>query len=150
MVTASRMIVSAQLTKVRTFWPVRFRWCWITTIGVTGIGSSGCRGIRAGSPTRKWTARPAPKRAGRGRYWRPRASSRELVGSQQELTYVGAGLVGVQRLEHRRRGVAVEPFEDGALAEGRAADQAHCLPAHVHHVVGDERLGQPYVRETQL
>ena len=67
-VTASRMIVSAQLTKVRTFCPVRFRWCEVTTIGVVVIGSSVCRGVRAGTPTGQWSARPAPKRAGRGRY----------------------------------------------------------------------------------
>src|SRR6202050_4448459 len=98
MVTASRMIVSAQLTKVRTFWPVRFRWCEVTAIGVAFIGSSGRRGVRAAAPTSRWSTRPAPKRAGRGR-GQARASFCEFVRCQQELADVGAGLVGVQRLE---------------------------------------------------
>src|ERR1700722_7710695 len=117
------MIVSAQLTRVRTFWPVRFRWCWGTTIGVAFIGSSGCRSVRAAAPTSQWSARQAPKRAGRGRCGRARASFCEFVGCQQELAYVGAGLVGVQRLEHRRRGVAVEPLEDRVLEKGGVRGQ---------------------------
>ncbi len=69
---------------------------------------------------------------------------------QQELADVGAGLIGVERLEHRRRRITVEPLEDGAGAEGRPAGHAHRVPGHVHDVVGDKGLGQAEVREPQF
>src|ERR1700730_5685786 len=65
----------------------------------------------------------------------------ELLRGEQDLTDVGAGLVRVEGLEHRRRGVAVEALEDGALTERRTADHAHGVAGEVEDVVGYEGLG---------
>jgi hypothetical protein len=69
------------------------------------------------------------------------ALSLRCRGFQQELSDVRPGLVGVERLEHRRRGVAVKALKDGAPAERLAAHHAHGLLGHLHHVLGDMGFG---------
>ena len=91
---------------------------------------------------------------------------RRRGGGIQKKTPDGPlGLVGVQRLEHRRRRVPVQPLEDGALAEGTrrrpcSSPAVPCITFSEVKVFAMPRLGNcssgaqslswPWIRSSQV